>query len=120
MHRRRRTLLTSNARFSDQDTPHQEADRILQELRAAVSVNLSYARLNSCVMSGFLFNWYELHNSLLLYWKLRDHLYADGELVLYGKRIVVPAVLRRRTLARLHDSHRGVEATRSWARQTVF
>ena len=40
--------------------------------------------------------------------------------MLYGSRILVPAALRRHTLARLHDSHRGVEATKRRARQTVF
>ncbi|XP_068225983.1 uncharacterized protein [Palaemon carinicauda] len=52
---------------------------------------------------------------------LQDHdLYADGDLVLYGARVVVPAALRRRTLSHLHDSHRGVEATKRRARQSVF
>ena len=71
-------------------------------------------------MSGFPSNRYELHSSLLLYWKLRDHLYTDGELALYGQKIVVSAAFCRRTLARLHDIHRGVEATRRRAKQTVF
>ena len=69
---------------------------------------------------GFPTNRYDLHASALPYWKLRDSLYADGELVLYGSRIVIPAALRRRTLTRLHDSHCGVDATRRHARQTVF
>ncbi|KAG0725797.1 hypothetical protein GWK47_004545 [Chionoecetes opilio] len=43
-----------------------------------------------------------------------------GELVLYGQRIEVPAAHRRRTRARLHDSHRGVAATKRRAQQTVF
>ncbi|XP_068227654.1 uncharacterized protein [Palaemon carinicauda] len=34
--------------------------------------------------------------------------------------VVVPAALRRRTLSHLHDSHRGVEATKRRARQSVF
>lgn len=115
-----RHIVAANAERSDQDSPLHDTDRTLQEFRAAARTDPSYARLITCVTSGFPSNRYELHSSLLPYWKIRDQLYADGELVLYGQRIVVPAALRRRTLARLHDSHRGVEATRRRARQTVF
>ena len=97
-----------------------DEDRTLQELRTAAAQDQDYSRLLSYVSNGFPTNRYDLHASALPYWKLRDSLYADGELVLYGPRIIVPAALRRRTLARLHDSHRGVEATRRRARQTVF
>ena len=111
-------IVTTNARHSHQDEPHHDADSILQDFRADLSAELSYAFLTSCVMSGFPSNRHELHNSLLPYWKLRNHLYADWELVLYDQRIVVPTVLCCRTLARrtLHDSLRGVEATRRRAR----
>lgn len=44
----------------------------------------------------------------------------DGELALHRSRIVIPAALRKHTLARLHDSHRGIEATRRHVRQKVF
>ncbi|KAK4325082.1 hypothetical protein Pmani_004238 [Petrolisthes manimaculis] len=33
----------------------------------------------------------------------------DGGLVLYGERVMVPEALHRRTLPRLHDSHRALE-----------
>ncbi|XP_066952481.1 uncharacterized protein [Macrobrachium rosenbergii] len=51
---------------------------------------------------------------------IQDELYADGDLILYGARVIVPAALCRHTLSRLHDSHRGVESTKCWARQAVF
>ncbi|XP_068235531.1 uncharacterized protein [Palaemon carinicauda] len=85
-----RYIVNVNAVIAEEDSTPQDADRTLQELRAAARADSS------------------------------ENLSTDGDLVLYGARIVVPAALRRRTLARLHDSHRGVEATKRRARQTVF
>lgn len=110
----------SSIASTDESSPPTDNDRILQDLRAAAREDPDYNQLVTCVTSGFPSNRYDLHRSVLPYWKLRDSLYADGELVLYGQRIVVPMAFRRRTLARLHDSHRGVEATKRRARQTVF
>lgn len=116
-----RAIITFNATPSEDPLPATaDADRNLQEIRVAAKADPIYSRLLAYVSSGFPTNRYDLHNSVLPYWKFRDSLYADGELVLYGQRIVIPATLRRRTLARLHDSHRGVEATKRRAKQTVF
>jgi len=117
-----RSLVSTNATSTDGQAtaPILDDDRTLQELRAVASQDQDYRRLLEYVTTGFPSNRYSLHASILPYWKLRDSLYADGELVLHGPRIVVPATLRRRTLTHLHDSHRGVEATRRRARQTVY
>lgn len=57
---------------------------------------------------------------MLPYWKITDDLYADGDLVVFGTGLAIPSIIRRRTLARLHDRHRGVKATKRRARQTVL
>ncbi|XP_068207900.1 uncharacterized protein [Palaemon carinicauda] len=115
-----RTVIAMNTVTLSDESSAQDADRILQDLCNAARTDPSYTRLLNCVTSGFPRNRYDLHNSLLPYWKLRADLYADGDLVLYGARVVVPAALPRHTLSHLHDSHRGVEATKRRARQSVF
>lgn len=92
-------------------------DRTLLELCDAARVDPEYIRLCECVTSGIPSDRYDL---LLPFWKLRDHLSTDGELVLNGVRVVVPEALGHRTLACLHDCHRGVEASKRWAQQAVF
>ncbi|MFV0366579.1 MAG: RNase H-like domain-containing protein [Mangrovibacterium sp.] len=109
-----------SAAYQEDAAPRIEADRHLQELANAAQQDSDYVRLRDCILAGFPANRYSLHTSLLPYWKLRDSLSVDGSLVLLGARIVIPAALRRQTLARLHDSHRGVEATKRRSRQTVF
>ncbi|XP_068245434.1 uncharacterized protein [Palaemon carinicauda] len=85
-----RYIVNVNAVIAEEDSTPQDADRTLQELQAAARADPS------------------------------ENLSTDGDLVLYGARIVVPTALRRRTLASLHDSHQGVEAPKRRARQTVF
>ncbi|XP_037803641.1 uncharacterized protein LOC119598091 [Penaeus monodon] len=75
---------------------------------------ISYGR--NC--SGFPNDRYKLPSTLRPYWKIRNELYNDGDLVLYGPRVVVPASLRRSTLARLYDCHSGVEAMKRRAQQS--
>ena len=54
------------------------------------------------------------------FWNIRNELCVDDGIVLYGPRIVVPKAARREVLARLHDSHQGVERTKRRARQSVY
>jgi transposase InsO family protein len=55
------------------------------------------------------------------YFRHRDRLMTgeDG-IVLFGKRALIPAALRRVTLRRLHASHQGVAKTCARARETVW
>ena len=45
---------------------------------------------------------------------------ADGGIVLKGNRIVMPACLHAETLAKLHESHQGIEKMRLRARSCMF
>ncbi|XP_042891228.1 uncharacterized protein K02A2.6-like [Penaeus japonicus] len=98
---------------------NEQEDLHLEDLRKAASEDTTYRELFHHVRSGFPNNRYDLHNSLHPYWKIRDDFYCDGNLVLYGARMVIPIALRRRILTRLHDSHCGFKATKR-ARQTVY
>ncbi|XP_068222240.1 uncharacterized protein [Palaemon carinicauda] len=84
----------------------------LLDIRDATRADPAYTRQLDCVITGFPRNRYNLHNSVLPYWKLRADLYANSDLVLYRARVVVPAALRHHFLSHLHDSHRGVKATK--------
>ncbi|XP_037773205.1 uncharacterized protein LOC119568859 [Penaeus monodon] len=102
------------------DAIDEQEDLFMEELRMAASKDASYEELLHHVKSGFPNDRYNLPSTLCPYWKIRNELYKDGDLVLYGPRVVVPASLRRSTLARLHDCQSGVEATKRRAQQTVF
>ncbi|KAK4316349.1 hypothetical protein Pmani_012478 [Petrolisthes manimaculis] len=69
----------------------QDNDRTLQDIRESAREDTEYVHLLQYVTSGFPSHRYELNKTALPYRKLRDSLYTDEELVLYGQRIVVPA-----------------------------
>lgn len=97
-----------------------DSDPAMEELRRAAHEDPAYVELLQHIKQGFPSDRYALPNTLRPYWKLREDLYCEEDLVLYGARVVVPAALRHRVLARLHDSHRGAEATKRRARQAVY
>lgn len=54
--------------------------------------NPSYTKLLERIRTGFARDRLNLHNTLRPYWKIPEDLYADGDLVLYGARVVVPCI----------------------------
>uniref|UniRef100_A0A0P4VQ24 RNA-directed DNA polymerase n=2 Tax=Scylla olivacea TaxID=85551 RepID=A0A0P4VQ24_SCYOL len=113
-----RVMVAIRAATLDARSP--TGDLVLDGIRTAAREDVIYTRLLECVTRGFPSTHDSLDPALRPYWKERHNLYHDDELVLLGPRIVVPSTLRREVLARLHDSHRGVEATKRRARQTVW
>jgi len=62
----------------------------------------------------------KLDDDLKPLWKVKDELFLDHGLVVWGKRILIPESFRRRVLDTLHASHQGQERTLRRARQAVF
>ena len=94
-------------------------DLVLEELRRAAAMDSTYQQLITFVEKGFPSR-DNLSDDLLPYWKIRDKLCSDNNLVLNGATVVVPQTLHRQVLTRLHDSHRGIEATKRRAHQIVW
>lgn len=112
--------MESLATDADHVSSGQASDIALEDIRQAARDDPAYSELLQCVKTGFPRDRYTHPNLLWSFLKLRDDLYSEDDLVLYGAHIVVPAALRCRVLTRLHDSHRGAEATKRRARQVVY
>ncbi|XP_045127763.1 uncharacterized protein LOC123514179 [Portunus trituberculatus] len=66
------------------------SDLALEELRKVATEDPEYVQLLHFVKNGFPMDRYALPNVLRPYWKLREDLYCDEDLVLYGARVLVP------------------------------
>ena len=54
------------------------------------------------------------------YWKVQGELTISNNLLLYGRRIVVPGPLQMETLRRIHDGHQGIQRCQLRARCSVW
>ncbi|XP_064077717.1 uncharacterized protein LOC135195390 [Macrobrachium nipponense] len=81
-----RSVINATTASQDEDAPTIDADRTLQDMSIAAQADPTYVGLRDCISSGFPTNRYDLHASLSPYWKLREALSTDGNLVLYGTR----------------------------------
>lgn len=95
-------------------------DTTLSAVRAASQRDPEILALKEATLTGFPDHKSEVEPQLRPYWKMRDRLAVDGDLVLYGPRIIVPSGLRRDVLKKLHAGHQGEERTKRRARQVVY
>ena len=107
-------VTTTTEQISESDDP------IMDEIRSTALNDTQYQQLITRVTNGFPTSKSALPHDLLDYWSIRDDITHDHGLVLYRGRIVIPANFRREVLKRLHSSHRGREATKRRASQTVW
>ena len=54
------------------------------------------------------------------FFNIRNDLFIEDDILFFDKRIVIPTLLREQILKMLHESHFGIEKTRTRARQIVY
>ena len=59
-------------------------------------------------------------DSLIPFWRVKDSLTISKELLLYNDRIVVPCMLQRDVLNRIHQGHQGIVKSRLRAKSSVW
>lgn len=60
----------------------------------------------------------DLDGAIKPFWKVRGELTVN--LLLYGKRIVIPQTLRQETLSKVHQGHQGIQRCRLRARVSIW
>ena len=70
--------------------------------------------------NGWPSNSNKVNPDSLAYWKFRNDLFVEDDLVILEDKVIVPPSLRKKVLETLHSAHQGVEKTKKRARQVVY
>ena len=76
--------------------------------------------LKSVILEGWPENRSQLHTKVQDFWNYRDELSVYDDIIYKGERIVIPSSMRSEMLDRIHESHLGIEKSRSRARDILF
>ena len=76
--------------------------------------------LSNMITRGFPPNKSDCSPNIQCYWGIRNDLSVVGDLVLFGKRIVIPSQLRKIILENLHSAHQGENGMRARAATCVY
>ena len=81
---------------------------------------LRHVKLKDVIFKGFPSPKGKLPESCKQYWQVWHNLTIDGDLIVYGCRLLIPHTLRRDTLKQLHELHQGTLRTKQRAHLTVY
>lgn len=97
-----------------------QLDPRLEEVAEAAKQDEEYCELRETILSGFPNEKAGLSLRLRPYWKVRHDLSVDNDLIVYGRRLLIPQALRADVLERLKHGHMGVVKTKARARNIVW
>ena len=90
------------------------------KVHAATGTDQQLQRLISQIVQGFPEKVEGLDQELTGYWRVRKELSVVDGVILTGRRIVIPAVLRAAVLETLGSAHQGKDPMQSRARSSVY
>ncbi len=94
-------------------------DPTLDKIRTEAVKDQVYNNLKNTIITGFPQKQF-MSAELSPYWNVRDELSIVDNMILYGKRIVVPTSMRITVLKEIHAAHQGRERMLQRARQCVY
>ena len=89
-------------------------------VKEASSGDRDINELLNAVISGFPGKSNDCSPNIQRYWNIRNDLSALGNLVLFGRRIIIPIRLRKEILENLHSAHQGETGMKARATTCVY
>ena len=83
--------------------------KILQELREETVADDELCALKTIITDGWPGRQSSLPATLRPYWSCRDELSIEDNLMMKGDRLVISSSMQMQILAKLHESHQGIE-----------
>ena len=98
----------------------QFSDSILQRTREQTASDPELNALNEMIHSGWPSKFQQVQVPLKTYWPFRDELAVEDGIAMKSHRIIIPTVLKKEILTKLHAAHQGTEKTKLRARTAVY
>lgn len=98
----------------------QFSNGMIEKIRSSTTADEELSCLKHTVYEGWPETIKEVSKLLKPYWSFRDEITIDDGILTKGQRIIIPAVLQKEILAKLHASHQGAEKTKLRARTSVY
>ena len=76
--------------------------------------------LKNYIIAGWPSTKEDLHSDLRPYWSYRDDLAVIDGVVMKGRCIIIPAVLKQQVLDQLHLNHMGIKKTKLLMHESVY
>jgi hypothetical protein len=90
------------------------------KLREATQEDNELRTLKDIIVQGWSDRHRQVPLRVLQYWPYIDELTVEDGIIMKGECVVIPAVMQKYVLAKLHESHQGIEKTKLRARTCVF
>ena len=92
----------------------------INQLRLETANDDTMPKLIELIVGGWPDKLKDLPKQLRPYWSFRDELSVENGVVLKGERVCIPASMQPYVLAKLHESHQGIEKTKLRAKDCVY
>ncbi len=92
----------------------------LEMLKQATAADTALCVLTEAIEQGWPKSKKSCPSSIKPYWTIRDELHIAEDLVFKGNKLVIPDSMRNEMLAKLHESHLGMEKCKSRARSIMY
>lgn len=76
--------------------------------------------LKTYCMNGWPDDKTKCHETLKYYYKIKNEIFLEEEILFYNERIIVPLSMRKAILNQLHESHFGITKTIKRAKEIVY
>lgn len=96
------------------------SDKIKSRVKDELLKDVSLNKVMDYVKNGWPKSKNMVDEIAKVYYKMQSELSEDEGLLFLNDRVVIPVSMRKEILSKLHESHFGVEKTKSRARQVVY
>ncbi|XP_033725286.1 uncharacterized protein K02A2.6-like [Pecten maximus] len=92
----------------------------LRQIQTHTTQDTCLQTLKSVILSGWPDTKEEVPVTIREYWNFRDELAVHNRILFKESRVVIPKLLRKEMLTRIHSSHQGIVSSLSKARGVIF